>query len=1182
MRLLRKVKRQKQKTAFQKFNTYCSIAFVVLILLTGSVYSVVQVSASQGFSSHTSAWYNVNAGMDNRKADTYPYNSETANVTAVSMDIAYGTTRGLVQYYGEVPYDSCYSGGYATDAFEGIYAQRGTGLHHSETSGWTLAGDRNNVSGGIMESCKNFWGINPINFTGVSSSSNGTKSSNSSDISSTDTGMVTLADLENVNKDNVKSLRLYALSNSGSGSIGFSNFFYMGMNYLAKFVIWILSLIVSAKNIDTGFILTALHLDDLMAKVTSVMIWDSETSKLSIFMGAAIILFIFGIVSFVWKYVKGGPKEQGVLSIVVTALVGMLIIGMCLTGNIASLGSSLSNGVTNIMSTIADAMSGSNSFTNQISDSANENKIAQMKEMALVNKGYIDLQICTQFGVDDINDLRFTNLGISPYSATTDNNVCSHLYGINYGGANTYYEFDNNLGYYFWYADSGASGNKPYRNKEYPETNTAAAEQKLNSMITLLQISYNATSDQAKKDNIKGVILSLAHPNGWAGMLTMLLYTAILILLMMVTWKYALGVLIGKLELFFGLIGFAFAGPMILSGKDKLVKTGRTIMGMVAVAVIEIFFYGVLFDFILFLVSSLLSTNVLQLLVVLGVLLLMLKFNPYIQQKIKELLDNTTRNISPSFANAKNTVKRYARTGMNNAMNNYDQKSKIVGYNEKGEAIRKSNRGNALSQLMHQANNTFLVDPQSHQSSLKIGAQLKEKRLEDDRKVAGELRQAAKAQVTAVDNKIKADTAEETSKLTSAVTAQVNEKYNEKEGIFNIDKLSDAEKASVAEIENLKTQARVGTEQKMAMSHQVAEQQKEYAKRIQALKDAGVDEQAIQTDAQLKQIKDNAKALSDAMAELDKNISKANLDASNKKSALAKQIRENAVASVVASTGVVSQTELDKADGNSLEEKARNAITLKAQNAHKAEMQTALQTAIDATIKTDGAGDNVITANNKVGGRNKVDTARVEQAAVYMQQLSEVDRGVKMSTEAEAKKKTEDAVRKAVEFGETANVHTPSANKTQSITKAQEELARAKSMRAKNADEKRRKAESVASAKAKVEQAKAEAKQNRKDAKAQRDDAYGDYGGTKKDYARDREALQSTRMMSQLQENIMGKASAPVNPKEQKRETEQLDRMDFNIMGRGGRTSSERAERGKSGYDRDEWEATANRHDAQM
>ena len=101
MRLLRKVKRQKQKTAFQKFNTYCSIAFVVLILLTGSVYSVVQVSASQGFSSHTSAWYNVNAGMDNRKADTYPYNSETANVTAVSMDIAYGTTRGLVQYYGE-------------------------------------------------------------------------------------------------------------------------------------------------------------------------------------------------------------------------------------------------------------------------------------------------------------------------------------------------------------------------------------------------------------------------------------------------------------------------------------------------------------------------------------------------------------------------------------------------------------------------------------------------------------------------------------------------------------------------------------------------------------------------------------------------------------------------------------------------------------------------------------------------------------------------------------------------------------------------------------------------------------------------------------------------------------------------------------------------------------------------
>ena len=88
--------------------------------------------------------------------------------------------------------------------------------------------------------------------------------------------------------------------------------------------------------------------------------------------------------------------------------------------------------------------------------------------MALINKGYIDLQICTQFSVDNINDLKFKNLGISSYDMSDDSGVRSHLYGMSSG--NTYYDLANNLGYYFWYADSGASGNKPYMNNSYPAT----------------------------------------------------------------------------------------------------------------------------------------------------------------------------------------------------------------------------------------------------------------------------------------------------------------------------------------------------------------------------------------------------------------------------------------------------------------------------------------------------------------------------------------------------------------------------------------------------------------------------------------------------------------------------------------------------------------------------------------
>lgn len=1135
MRQVVKRKQQKKKSNLQKFNTYCSIAFVMLLLLTGTLYSVVQVSAQQGFTRHDSAWYNLDEGMANRKGDTYPYNSDTATVNAVSLDVAYGTTRGLIQYYGEVPYDSCYNGDEATDNFEGIYAQYGTGLHHSTNSSYFLKGDTNNVSGGKWENCENFWGIDPIDYS-VTSASSYSKSGDSSDVASTDDGFVTLSGLEAVNAENVKSLRLYALSNSGSGSIWLSNLFYMGMNYLAKFVIWILSLIVSAKNIDTGFILEALHLDDLMAKITSVMIWDNETSHLSIFMGAAIVLFIFGIVAFVWKYATGKDKEQSVLSMVVTALVGMLIVGACLTGRIASLGSSLSNGVTNIMSTVAEAMQGANCFVIDVTDSENTNKIAQMREMALVNKGYIDLQICTQFGVDEVTDLNFTELNFSTLNTADASLVRDHLYGMSSG--NTYLEFDNNLGYYYWYANSGASGTKPYRNKTYPETNTVAAQQKLNSMITMLQVAYNkANTTQEQKDNIKGVILALAHPNGWAGMLTMLLYTAILILLMMVTWKYAINVLIGKLELFFGLMGFAFAGPMILSAKPQLVKTGKTIMGMVAVAVIEIFFYGVLFDFILFLVSSLLSTNVLQLLVVLGVLLLLMKFNPYIQEKIKSLLDTVERTVSPNFSNAKRTMKMRARTGMQQAMANYDKGTHIVGYDKDGNAIERANAGNALSKLMHQANNTFLTDATQHQSALKINSQLNADRERNEKLADDAILKASNEKARAVIESVNKETDSKIKAFKSDVSDERSTKYNE-DGTYNMDNLSTDEKISAqayndckAKLDEAKNQQAL-LRQKLASANEMADG---------AIKSAKIAE----TESQMKIM---AKEVEKITAEVDAS-----------KKVLEKQISDNATRKIASQRGFTAE-DLEKAGGDDLATMASNAIATKTQQSHKAELQSALQSGIDANKKRA-----TISTGKKIGGKNEVNEAAITESAIYMQQLTELDSGIKMSSNEEARKKTADAVRKAVEYGENAQIHevqytgVSSTSRDESVLQAKAELKRAKSMNAVSADEKRRKEESIKAAQEKVNTAKAEAKANRKEAKSDRKEAYGEYDGNA--VKSSRASLEQARMMTQLQANIMGKSETTSKPtraekREERRTVEALDRDEAIDFGRRGKEAN--------------------------
>jgi len=1161
---MRQVKKQlykpKAKGKMYSFNTYMSVIMVLLILFSGTIYSVTQVSATQGFTKHSTAWEGVNTGMPTKKGDTYPYNCDTVSVTSVSLDVLYGTTRSLVQYNGEVPYDSCYKDGEAIDAFEGIYAQRGTGLHHCETSGYVYNGDNNNVSGGIHENSQKFWGIAPINFN-----SSGTKTGDSSDIASDESGKVTLVDLENINKDSVKSLRLYALSNSG-GSVVITNIFYMLFNYLAYFVIWLLSLMVSIKNIDAGFILEMLKLDELMKTITSVLIWDSENSHLSIFMVFAIVLFIFGIVAFVWNYVKGKEKTNSVVNILATVAMGAVVIGMCLSGSLGQLGNVCSNALTQIISAVAEEMNPDNStvWKNQFTDSnsANANKKCQINEMALINKGYIDLQICTQFGVDNINDLKFTNLGISALSASDDSTVRSHLYGMSSG--NTYYDLANNLGYYFWYADSGASGNKPYMNKSYPETNTAAAEQKLNSMITLLQVSYNNTSDQAKKDNIKNVILAFAHPDGFKGILVMVLYFWIIVLLMLCTWKYAMGVLIGKLELFFGLIGFAFAGPLIITGKEKLVKTGKTILGVLLVAFIEIFAYSVMFDLILMIISSLLSTDLLKLLVVLGILLLLFIVNPHIQEKIKNAINSVEAKVCPEAAQFKGRLKQRARTASSNFQNWYDSREHQVGVDANGKAIMKSNRGNALSQLMHQADNALLQDANSHKSVFKIKADDDQRRKDDDKQIAKEKKNAALAKVKETELKVLEETKANADKVKAKADGYMGAKVQN--GVINTEKLSADEKALYDQTQLTNAQKATLERRGADLQAQITEAGNRLAEtrtQMEAAKSAGWDTSAY--EAQIQSIEAEASKLKKDMEANTQQLATATATLTQQSQKLNQTIADNAYKQAVAETGVVSAEEIGKASGDNYGAKVVNAINKKAQDRHKAELQADLQNAVQAQMEDQ---DTAIKSGDKIGGKNAVNRTKVEETAILMQKLADVNNDRLMSTDEEARAKTAEYVDKAVEFGESARIHNVTAvsssnRSTTNIDSAKQRLESAKSMKAHTAEQKQAKREAVYEAKQQLAQAKADHKQDIRDGKADRKEAYAEYGGKGVSHS---EAKETERMMSQLASNIMGNSYTDA------RMQREAEKMDISSAGF-------RAGRGEAGYMGDEWESSARAQD---
>ena len=348
------------------------------------VSSSIIVYAADGFSKHNSDFMMINDSIQASADETYPYSEagrDDITVNKVGFDILYGSKRDLILYFGEVPYrETTEDDGDRIDLFKGYYA-------YPETSLFQLF-----IIDGKTVDQEAYWG------TGI-------------DIESTDS--LSLEALEQVNDSNVVSLRLYALScsSSESGHV-LGNFYYFIQTGLAGFVTKILGLIVMGKNIDMPIILEMLRMDELEEVVTKAFIWDSDTSSLSVFAGICIILFMFSVVGLAISYAKGTSRNLGFKDLIVWVGVGLLITGAALSGRITDLGSICSTAVSEITYGIAGAATsgtGSDIFITDIDDPGNENKIVQMQEMSLINKCFIDMQICTQFRVNNINTLDMTD-----------------------------------------------------------------------------------------------------------------------------------------------------------------------------------------------------------------------------------------------------------------------------------------------------------------------------------------------------------------------------------------------------------------------------------------------------------------------------------------------------------------------------------------------------------------------------------------------------------------------------------------------------------------------------------------------------------------------------------------------------------------------------------------------------
>lgn len=934
-------------------NYILPILFVCTFILTVTILSVKICNAAVALTACSKNWECTNNKLNASIDDTYPYNSDTATISGVSMDVLYGTSKNLVYYHGEFPYEQLHDDdGNVEEGWEGYYTEDDT----------DAAGYNPSFGASATVDQYDYWG---------------------SDVE--EDWFANVPTCEQVNAGDIKSLRLYASTMTKTGiSVWFNNVLYV----IAKFFAWlasiIIGLLVDVKNISMDSILEILHLDDLGNLVTQNFIYDSEHLKLSAFTGFCIIMLIFAITAYAIRYARGKDQVNGLWSILSTVILGAILVGVSLTGNITSLGSSISSFTSELLYSTVEALStdGTGSaFVIDIDDSENENKIVQMSEMAMINKAFIDMQICAQFGVSDIDDLTFSNLGDS-----NNTNAKSYLSGID--SADLTDDFNDNLGYYYWFANSSAV-EKTSLNTTFPDTDTQAINDKLSSMMTYLQVQYNAnSSDSAVTKRIKDITLSFANPDGGGRFICLLLFSVALTMTALVLFKYGFNVVVAKIQMFIALIGLILAGPLIISANKKLVNAGKAILGMLLVSFLEITIYSLVFDIIIYGISIMFSPNILSILAVIALLRVLLYFNASIAQYLKRLLERTEQRISPSFVTSRRAAKQWAKGKAREKINQYDDSYRTVGYDRNGEAITEKRKGDVLSKLMHSGANSIFNEGNEHQGLFTMTKKLNSDRLSNKANTDKNIRENAELAIEERRNAMYAEANRNAKDVENEVEEALKAaKLNKDE--YNESLLSDAEKKLLADrqshIDEMNELINNGDYQDILKRK--AEMDIYNAK----LKEGETKQELSAEDSQRLASYNMKIKAKDKQIELEQNK-------------IDDAIKERAAKDSLAKRGMT----LEGAEGNSLEEKIKNVTKNDSVARNKNELEAIIQKSIDDM-------DNEVNKTSRAGkiGRKSNSTINKEAAtaqAAAMLQLQQLQQGQDVMTADEAKTAIQDIV----------------------------------------------------------------------------------------------------------------------------------------------------------------------------
>ena len=123
-------------------------------------------------------------------------------------------------------------------------------------------------------------------------------------------------------------------------------------------------------------------------------------------------------------------------------------------------------------------------------------------------------------------------------------------------------------------------------------------------------------------------MLSLARPSIGFGIVKMLLLMATFGLMAYCLAKYAFKVAIAKMSILLGVLAMPIAGILILTTNKKAVSIGKGLLGIFLVATIKVTILSLFFDLIIFVVSLMVTGNIIFLVIAIVFLAIMMKFNP--------------------------------------------------------------------------------------------------------------------------------------------------------------------------------------------------------------------------------------------------------------------------------------------------------------------------------------------------------------------------------------------------------------------------------------------------------------------------------------------------------------------------------------------------------------------------